>query len=394
MQVPRLILAAAAGLLHIHDAAALRTAPERSRPQAADLLADFDAPKAMFQVGERLRPTLLHFMFELKDMLIHPGIWGEYFDSAQPGTLMAWAHCTDYHACKNDYNLQLLNVRLVPTTWSVRGADLMTPFVHMMRIAMQETKHLADSGVMEKFLVISDSTLPVKPFSYTYWDLAASPASDICISSTDQWAHGTVDGSPVALVKHHQWVALNRSDAAVLVRDWRAVTQGKGWNVPLKDGRWAGQNRSVPRTSFDGGTWYTATDEEAVWALLHGPMELRFEGDLEQPLQVFMRRRCHTYVAFPHDVEPTTHLASRTPHSLLQLEAKAEAKFDHTKITLQLLKDPDSKMSVPPGVWHPFLMEALGDRSLGVLRRSPYLFARKFSACAKLHNYSEIMLRG
>jgi len=388
-----------AGLVQVHVASSLRIHSESSRQRSAsssDLAGRWDLVRPESEADPRVRPTVLHFMFELKDKFPHPGIWGQFFDSAQPGTVMAWAHCTNHHSCKNDYVLELLKVKLIPTTWSIRGADLMTPFVQMIRYALPMTEHLAAAGVTEKFMVISDSTLPVKPFAHVYWDQAASPSSDICISSPDQWAHGIVDGVPTALVKQHQWVSLNRSDASVLAREWLPVTKLKGWNVPLRHARWAGLNRSVPRALFQGGTWYTATDEEAVYAFLFGPLVLSRLDDPVLPRELFRHRRCSTYVAFPHDLEQVAAASpARTApvgtSSMLQIEAEASASFDHTIITRQLLQDPDAKLTVPPGTWHPFLMEKLGDRSLHVLRRSPYLFARKFSPCAELANFSEVV---
>jgi len=369
---------AAVALLHVQIAASLRTSRE-------------GAPEA--ETTARLRPAVLHFMFELKDSFPHPGIWGKFFDSAQPGSYMAWAHCTDYHACKNDYVLDLLKVRLVPTTFSVRGADLMSPFVHMMRYALPLTEHLAAAGVMEKFMVISDSTLPVKPFSYVFRHQVAEPVSDICMSSINQWASGNVDGVPVAIIKHHQWVSLNRSDAEVLARDWRPVRKSKYWNVPLRQGSWASQNRTVPRYSFHGGTWYTATDEEAVWALIHGPLMLPSAGDQSEPMRVYGQRRCTTYVGFPADIGESPNRTGKASlqASMLQLVAESsEGWIDRHDITRQLRHDPATKLYVADGTWHPFLIEEAGDRSIRTLRESEFLFARKFSACARMVNFTEV----
>uniref|UniRef100_A0A7S1RYD9 Protein xylosyltransferase n=1 Tax=Alexandrium catenella TaxID=2925 RepID=A0A7S1RYD9_ALECA len=329
-------------------------------------------------------PVMLHFMFLLMDQFPLPGIWAEFFRSAPPDTYTLWAHCVNQSLCERDPGMNLLNIRLVPTTYSKRGLDLVTPYVHMVRIALTEM-HLAASGVMtEKFLVMSDSTLPIKPFLHVYGELAQSVDSDICLSSIDQWANGTVDGVPVALAKHHQWLALNRHDAEMLVNDWVPVLgEHDSWNIPLREGRWAGSNRTVPRSAFEGGMWYNANDEEAPFAYIHGPVELRFPGDTEKPMNLFLQRRCTTYVGFPFDVP-----SANESQSLLQHDPE---EYATPTVTALIVQDPGNKLNVQGGAVHPFTIQALSYESTLTLRRSVFLFARKFALDADLPNFTRIV---
>lgn len=331
-------------------------------------------------------------MFELKDHLQHPGIWGKFFADALPGTYMAWAHCTDYHACEHDYSLKMLKFRLVPTTFSQRGADLVSPYVHMIRIALAETAHLAKAGIPEKFIVISDATLPVKPFSFVHWAQTKDGESDFCISTTTAWAFAVVEGETFTLVKHHQWVSLNRSDAEVLARNWNFVKQGWHWNVTLRSGKFATRPRVVPRTIFQNGTWFTATDEEAVYERVVGPMLLRNLSDRSPMMDLFTNRRCLTYVDWPTNADQDEVEPHQVPVSALQLGAAQSQFFDATQtVSLKLLKDKEMQFSIQNGIMHPYRFERMGIVGLRVLRNSPYLFARKFADCAVLPNFTDIM---
>jgi len=392
-------LRATSWLLLLHAAAGLRVhresqiSPGLAAPENARV--DFPASRRM------LRPGVLHFMFELKDQLQHPSIWGKFFSQALQGTYMAWAHCTDYHACENDYMMKLLGVRLVPKVYSARGADLVNPFAHMIRLALAETSNLAAAGVPEKFILLSDATLPVKPFSYIHWDQTSRTSSDICIAATNQWAKATIDGAPLALPKHHQWLSLSRRDAKALADDWTPVTNLQNWTVTLKQGRWANHSRSVPRWRFKNGAWFTATDEEAMYARAFGPVELRSEHDAATPMEMFNARRCITYVDWPHNVRPIsllephmTHSLENVTTSLLQTEVGVGLMQTYnvtTEVTLELLKDNKTRFTIGKGILHPFLIEQIGEVGLKVFRKSQYLFARKFSNCAQMPNFTDIM---
>jgi len=335
------------------------------------------------------RPTVIHFMFELHDHLTHPEVWGRFFKDCYKGACMIWAHCTDHAACQKDYLMTLLNVKVVSTVYSQRGADLVTPFVHMMRNAMALTKDWSHL-VSEKFVVISDSTLPAKPFKTVYEALSKHGDSDWCSATPMQWASAEIEGQHMALVKHHQWAVLNRADAQELALNWRFVPKLLQWNVKLKEGKWASNHSQVPRSSFAGGTWYTATDEEAPYAVINGAMPVPDHTSMAKQWEFFSKRVCHTYVAFPQDVEDMKH-AQSAKASLLQLSNQPWA-YNQGAVTLPLLEDKESRLVSQSGIWHPFTMEHLSDASLITLRRSPFLFARKFSPCAVMPNATAILL--
>mmetsp|Transcript_67286 Transcript_67286/g.200063 ORF Transcript_67286/g.200063 Transcript_67286/m.200063 type:complete len:315 (+) Transcript_67286:3-947(+) len=311
---------------------------------------------------------------------------------------MAWAHCTDHRACENDYMMSLLKVRLVPQVFSVRGADLVNPYAHMIRLALAETRQLAADGVVEKFLVVSDATLPVKPFPVVHWDQTTRPESDICISFPEQWPVAAYQGVTVTIVKHHQWVSLNRRDATALADDWEPSPTPRGWNVTLRSGKWAARPVRVPRGYWTGGAWFTATDEEAIYERAFGPLVLESANATKPMWNLFHSRRCITYVDWPDNVYPQDLLEGHNQTSFLQVggAARSAAAAGHfynftTEVSKELLKDDAFRFSIANGIRHPFKFEQLGSAGLRALRESRFLFARKFSSCAHLPNYTEIM---
>merc|ERR1719181_1357715 len=78
-------------------------------------------------------------------------------------------------------------------------------------------------GGREKFVFLSESTLPIKPFAEIHSSLLLDDKSDFCLFPSDQWGSANIDGSFVKLLKQHQWVVLNRDHARLFVRDWVPV---------------------------------------------------------------------------------------------------------------------------------------------------------------------------
>merc|ERR1712039_802391 len=78
-----------------------------------------------------------------------------------------------------------------------------------------------DSKSVQKFVFISATTLPIQPMPRVRAALLKSDQSDICwIRPSGQWHNGTVFGVEYSIVKHSQWVVLNRRDADTFARGW------------------------------------------------------------------------------------------------------------------------------------------------------------------------------
>merc|ERR1740138_1032352 len=103
------------------------------------------------------------------------------------------------------------------------------------------------SSITEKFVVISSSTLPIKPFAVVYAELLESEESDFCFNKrssagTLQLKHryskdGAAFTSTLFLPKHDEWVVLNRDHATKLVERWprAAVSENaRFWTIPIR----------------------------------------------------------------------------------------------------------------------------------------------------------------
>jgi len=125
----------------------------------------------------------------------------------------------------------LPEVTVVDTVPSWYCHDLVTAMVQLLRKATAEdaaTPH-------DKFVFVSDSTLPVKPPHVIRSTLMADDQSDICVFPSSQWGQARGDGThSVTLVKHHQWVVLNRAHAERMVAEWQPVQADGHWVVPLQ----------------------------------------------------------------------------------------------------------------------------------------------------------------
>merc|ERR1719450_1203840 len=105
--------------------------------------------------------------------------------------------------------------------------------VQLLRYATRDSSH-----AMDKFVFLSDTTLPVKPFSYIYGALTEYDTSDVCIEPRDEWVwltHKTQPGASATIVKHSQWVVLNKDHAKKLMWNWPHVAGSSyhHWKVPV-----------------------------------------------------------------------------------------------------------------------------------------------------------------
>mmetsp|Transcript_95792 Transcript_95792/g.254373 ORF Transcript_95792/g.254373 Transcript_95792/m.254373 type:complete len:383 (-) Transcript_95792:200-1348(-) len=292
-------MASTAALLALLVSVAVRGAAAlRERPQH-DLLrtnatASGRASAATGGAASGSARGTLNFLFMLRGSLPHADVWLTFFDAAPPGSWRAWAHCTEPELCEEDTLLQLLGVKIVsvaPTKWC---DDLVTAQQHLLDTALLDTAN--GSGAAERFVLLSDTTLPIKPFASIHRGLLATDESSLCMRPAHEWPSASVNGTDFRLVKHSQWVVLTRPDAEEFALHWPHSPAINQWDVPLMgaDNR-ADWTRSLSRSLFsplDGVKSKNGRcpDEEAVFALLFGA------AAGENVTAVAARSRCHTYI--------------------------------------------------------------------------------------------------
>merc|ERR1719414_229699 len=143
-------------------------------------------------------------------------------------------HCKEEATCRTHLSMgNPLGIKMVRTVPSVYCKDLVTPMVQLLEAASLESTSPGD-----KFAFVSETTLPVKPFAAVYAALTADQNSDICIEPRNEWlwlSNTKNRAESATLVKHSQWVVLNKDHARRLIRRWPHIN-GKSyahWTVPL-----------------------------------------------------------------------------------------------------------------------------------------------------------------
>lgn len=328
----------------------------------------------------------MFFLFLTSDGIQRQDIWASFFERAASQTrYRTFVHCTDWKTC--DAEIQVdnpLNATLVGTVPTVYCKDLVTAMAQLLKAATLES-----TSPHDKFVFLSDSTLPVKPFELVYSALTAQDTSDFCIEGTSHWPKVVFTNMVSAqLVKHSQWVVLSRHHAQIMVREWPLkITKAavEYWSVPIGTSASHSDNSGGFPPLLSLAQLSVCADEWAIFATIFGAVgsdtlridarhhkhrnkgnTLNMPGLSGGPLTVTgdsekSQGRCHTFVSWG-DVEGASE--SSSTHLM--------RKLLHDGPATQLSCDPDCKGS------HPETIAALSNRSLHILRKSHFLFARKF----------------
>lgn len=313
--------------------------------------------------GSRHR-GVLHFLFLLRKQLPHPLVWNSFFKEAPAGSWMVWAHCS--HGCvQEDLENAVPSVTIVPTVPSEYCTDLVTPMAQLTKHALKEK---APHGVLEKYIFLSDTTLPMKPFYIVHRSLTNNERSEFSIPNSRFWSKAKVDGKFLALVRSSQWSVLNRVHAKRFVAGWVPVlnqdpsagmlgVNDAGWTIRLSDFPGRGQSRNVSRREFSPAF---CSDSEAIFAMIFGV----FRCDDWPPKKVFF--------------EGLGHVDFRARHHQGRLRTFFAFEAADSPLLMKLLSDSGTKVSPGRGS-HPATFIKVSEKGMAWLRRSPYLFGRKFA---------------
>jgi len=365
-------------VLHKKNTSALRATASSATPGAA-VKNDLVNLHGKSNVSGTWGAGVVYFLFMVNDKIEHEDIWKRFFRSAPHGSWKVLVHCKDSAGCaRNGVFTNNAGYVQVPTTPTWYCHDLVTAMAQLLIGAL--SMHAAPPGSHEKFVFLSESTLPIKPFSHIHSALLLDDNSDICLFPSDQWGSARADGTLVKLIKHHQWVVLSRVHAEMFVRDWIPVNANSEWRIWLKSGAWSAEHRVLTPHSF----YYpphanTCTDEYAFMATIFGALEpmsgSRYlpgfgGGHIDMDTHT-SQGRCRTWSYWHYDWD------------------RADAA-----LASEIANDVyGSKMSCYPNCHaRPASLEKLSAGSLHALRRSPFLFARKFSPSIWMPGYGPIVL--
>jgi len=205
--------------------------------------------KELEGVSHASRPPRLYFLFMAEGEVPNVAIWKRFFSDAMKGVdYEAYLHCSEPLLCKkaNLHREPILNmIDTVPSEWC---RDLVTPMNALLSAALgnhtDTTRVTESANENDKFIFLSASTVPLKPFSFVQHKLTVADGhkSNFCVQEWPKWAFYSADR---VVPKSSQWMVLSRTHAlnAMTIAKVFTPQQMMRQMVPL---RWLGTERVAP----------------------------------------------------------------------------------------------------------------------------------------------------
>lgn len=306
------------------------------------------------------RKPRVYFLFMAVDKISNLAVWNAFFKSAPADQYRAFAHCK-LPSCVQQVKGSMLAA--IPSVPSYYCTDLVSPMQQLLSYSLN--KDGKDSNPADKFVYISDSSLPAKPFSEVFATLVNRQGSDFCVFPPAEWADVPGPTGLQMVAKYHQWITLNRAHAE---KSWALWSTGYLHNL-MKDFKLNMLSWNQVNNSFGDHRNWGCLDEFWFMAALFGTLKnvdvkkstsLSLAGFEGGPLKIDRtagwQGQCDTFVNW-----------EKYMHSL------GDNKF--TKFVSSL-----DKPSVPhPGNWaRPGWWDTLSPAGMTSIRKSDFLFMRKF----------------
>lgn len=147
------------------------------------------------------------FLFLANDSIPTEDIWTSFFHQGNGTDFYVFVHCQHKKMCENNIKNRSL-YRIIDTVDSTYCKDLVSPMKALFRAAVN---HPVQHHQFDKFIMLSDNSVPIKPFDY---------ALDVLVSGTSSIiTNGAKGASPYCGIKTSQWVVLNRPHAHTYLQD-------------------------------------------------------------------------------------------------------------------------------------------------------------------------------
>jgi hypothetical protein len=139
------------------------------------------------------------FLFLTMSGIERPELWQAFFDHQPEDRWRVLMHCKHFNTCELQLSQSnLLRAKQVPTVHTEYCSDLVSGMVQLLSVAVMESQSSRD-----KFVFLSESTLPTKPFGEVYNALTWDTNSDFCVYPTDHWVELELAQNLHALVVKH-----------------------------------------------------------------------------------------------------------------------------------------------------------------------------------------------
>jgi hypothetical protein len=328
---------------------------------------DFEANSTRVNSTQAPEPRIF-FLFLTLSGIKRPELWQAFLNQQPAGRWRVFEHCKHTNICALELSQgNPLGVTQVATVPSSYCRDLVSPMVQLLQSAIMES-----TSPRDKFVFLSETTLPAKPFTDVYNTLTWDMNSDFCVYPTDHWVELELAQNLRALiVKHSQWVVLNQAHAHVMVQNWPGVSSGlngQSWSIPVyhqpRKGPWGKITNPAGVLPLP-----MCIDEWAFFATIYGSFVDRGEWNMGQDA-------LPGFSAPPLQLRGAAHLTS-TMQGICRTFAFWDAsEFGGSNLINEIAQDwPWSKLSCFPRCdsTHPADFAALSDRGVAALRRSRYL---------------------
>jgi hypothetical protein len=306
------------------------------------------------------RPARIFFLFMAVDKVSNLGVWNNFFATAPPGQYRAMIHCKLPSCIESVKGSVFIPVPTVPSYYCT---DLVSPMNQLLGHALNNdrgTQHPAD-----KFVLVSDSTLPAKPFAQMYATLTTRRSSDFCAFPANEWADVPGIGGMEMMVKVHQWIVLERAHAMSSCILW---AQGKDHDIMQK----FGMNHNAygwSNNSYGDSRNFGCLDEFWHMTALYGTLShVHAAIDAVVNLQAFTNSPVRASAAAGWQGSCDTFVMWSK-----YLNAKGANPFLQLHNALDPASKPNPGNDFRPGWW-----DTISTFGIRAIRSSSFLFVRKF----------------
>lgn len=313
-----------------------------------------------------LRPPRVVLLFLTRSGWENEELWQAFFKKVPSSQYQIFMHCTNPSACdtwlkaRPDFGIK--RVSTVPTTYC---SNLMSAMVQLLQESVGDNSHPRD-----KFVFLSESTLPVKPFAYIHKELTQDSKSDFCVQKPEEWTKGV----NCEVVKHSQWVVLNTDHAQLAISNWPQIAsrfKDHRYTLPLMDpttGQINGE-RTVPEARLCTDEWGFLA---SIWGAI--PSGASVSDDTINPSTLDRHAKgaqgvCRTFAFWS---------AAKSDKQAMNMVLNLRHAFPQSR--LDCSDEESMSWEVPDcgGLTHPVTIAKADYQGARIMRQSDFLFVRKF----------------